>query len=227
MINKDKFKEEENEFFTKINILNNLVKQLYGDIIKENIEIPCICVIGIRNRGKSSVLESLFNLNTFPIADEVVTHRPIELNLHYINSDESWVTFEEIGGEKFNDFEKVKYKIESLNEQLCRLPEKYIDKPMILNAYSKKYADITLIDLPDIEPIRYIVPKNFELISENMARRYIKDPLNIILCVVPGNNGINYYYNMINNLNINESNTLGILTKLDIMDIGIDVKKNY
>ena len=107
-------------------------------------------MIGIRNGGKSSVLESLFNLNIFPIGDEVVIHRPIELNLHHINSDESWVTFEEIEGEKFTDFEKVKDKIESLNEQLCRLPEKYIDKPMILNAYSKKYADITLIDLPGI-----------------------------------------------------------------------------
>ena len=92
-------------------------------------------MIGIRNGGKSSVLESLFNLNIFPIGDEVVIHRPIELNLHHINSDESWVTFEEIEGEKFTDFEKVKDKIESLNEQLCRLPEKYIYKPMILNAY--------------------------------------------------------------------------------------------
>ena len=227
MINKSKFEvEEENKFFKKINILSNLVKQLYDDgVIKENIKIPRICMAGMKSGGKSSILESLFNINIFPIGDGVVTRRPIELNLHHINSDESWVTFEEIKGEKFSDFEKVKDKIESLTDELCYRQEKCIDKPIILNAYSKKYADITLIDLPGIEPIRYIVPKNFELISEKMARRYIKDPLNIILYVISGNSYINLHQNTINNLDINESRTLGILTKLDIMDIGTDVRE--
>ena len=188
-------------------------------------------MIGIRNGGKSSVLEPLFNLNIFPIGDEVVIHRPIELNLHHINSDESWVTFEEIEGEKFTDFEKVKDKIESLNEQLCRLLEKYIDKPMILNAYSKKYADITLIDLPGIVSFSFIDAQNkIYFITRDITRKYIKDQSNVILCVIPGNSDIEQYYNIIiNDLYINqgidESRTLGILTKLDIIDVGTDVKK--
>ena len=107
MINKGKFKEEENEFFKKVNILSDLVKQLYdNNIIKENIKIPRICMVGIPSGGKSSLLESLFNINIFPIGDGIVTRRPIELNLHHINSDESWVTFEEIEGEKFTDLKR-------------------------------------------------------------------------------------------------------------------------
>ena len=54
MINKSKFEvEEENKFFKKINILSNLVKQLYDDgIIKENIKIPRICMAGMKSGGK-------------------------------------------------------------------------------------------------------------------------------------------------------------------------------
>ena len=229
---KNDFKEIKynNEFIQKLIEFNNLI-----DInLKESIKLPRICSLGTISSGKSSVLESILGLGFFPIGDGVVTRRPLEVNLYHINSGEPYAIFEERESIIYKDFNKVREAIEELTEEVicCRRGYEYeyiIDRPIILNIYSKICPNITLIDLPGVESKSYMNKYyyNRENFSQFMARRYIEDPLTIILCVIPGNSDISsdYGLQLAKEVDPTGSGTLGILTKIDIMDIGTDVKR--
>ena len=60
-----------------------------------------------------------------------------------------------------------------------------------------------------------------------MARRYVEDPLTIILCVIAANSDIatSDGLKLAKEIDTTGSRTLGVLTKLDIMDAGTDARK--
>ena len=105
---------------------------------------------------------------------------------------------------------------------------KISNKPIILNIYSQTCPDLTLFDLPGVERIRVgECPKNIELITQNIATKYIEDPLTIILCVIPANSDIatSESLRMAKEIDMSGERTIAVLTKLDIMDEGTDGRK--
>ena len=79
-------------------------------------------------------------------------------------------------------------------------------------------------------------PRNIDEFPIYIAQKYIKDPLTIILCVIPANqlSGFDYYalsglriakeMNVLSENNSNNLRRICVLTKIDIMDKGSDVK---
>ena len=226
--------ENKNELFEKIFILKNIIEKLKKEgILKEKIEFPSICVIGGVNFGKSSVLESILNLNILPIGDGRITRCPIEINLNHINSEESYAIFENI---KYDDFSKLKDELYNHLSNLAKNDS--IEKTqMTINIYSKNYPDLKLIDLPGFNRIPPgQVPKFTEEYPIRIAENYINNPLNILLCVIPANGISNSPsdYSLVG-LKIasemssfsqypNNLRKLGVLTKIEIMDVNNDVR---
>ena len=60
-----------------------------------------------------------------------------------------------------------------------------------------------------------------------MAKRYVEDPLTIILCVIPANSDIatSDGLKIAKEIDTTGSRTIGVLTKIDIMDPGTDARK--
>ena len=223
--NKD---NKDNILFQKLRKLINLIDQLRDCGVNEYIKLPRICSLGTQSSGKSSVLESIVGLDFLPRGDGVVTRRPLELRLCHINSGEPWAVFEERKGVKFTDFIKVRETIEALTDEVCKSNKNIKDKPIILNVYSQTCPDLTLVDLPGITRVPVgDQPDNIEEITKNMAIRYIDDPLTIILCVIAANNDIatSDGLKLAKQIDVSGSRTLGVLTKLDIMDAGTDARK--
>ena len=220
--------EKDNILFKKLRKLINLIDQLRDCGVNEYIKLPRICSLGTQSSGKSSVLESIVGLDFLPRGDGVVTRRPLELRLCHINSGEPWAVFEERKGKKFTDFVKVRETIEALTDEVCGKDKNILDKPIVLNVYSQTCPDLTLVDLPGVTrvPIEG-QPHNIEEITKNMAIRYIEDPLTIILCVIAANSDIatSDGLKLAKEIDTTGSRTLGVLTKLDIMDAGTDAKK--
>ena len=217
-------KDSENVFFKQLLKLTNLTKQLHESGLKDNINLPRVCVVGNQSSGKTSVLESIIGLDILPKGDGVVTRRPLELHLNHINAGEPWAEFEERKDIKFTDFTKLEETIEELTEELSGI----INKPIILNIYSQTCPDLTLFDLPGI--VRVPIgdcPRNIELITQNITQKYIEDPLTIILCVIRANSDIwtSCSLRMAKEIDESGERTIGILTKIDIMDQGTDVRK--
>ena len=220
--------DSDNVLFKKLRKLINLIDQLRDVGVNEYIKLPRICSLGTQSAGKSSVLESIVGLDFLPRGDGVVTRRPLELRLCHINSGEPWAIFEERKGQKFTDFIKVRETIEALTDEVCGKDKNILDKPIVLNVYSQTCPDLTLVDLPGVTrvPIQG-QPKNIEEITKNMAIRYIEDPLTIILCVIAANSDIatSDGLKLAKEIDTSGSRTLGVLTKLDIMDAGTDARK--
>ena len=220
--------EKDNILFKKLRKLINLIDQLRDCGVNEYIKLPRICSFGTQSSGKSSVLESIVGLDFLPRGDGVVTRRPLELRLCHINSGEPWAVFEERKGKKFTDFIKVRETIEALTDEVCGKDKNILDKPIVLNVYSQTCPDLTLVDLPGVTrvPIKG-QPANIEEVTKNMCRRYADDPLTIILCVIAANSDIatSDGLKLAKEIDTTGSRTLGVLTKLDIMDAGTDARK--
>ena len=224
----DPVDDKDNVLFKKLRKLITLIDQLRDCGVQEYIKLPRIASLGTQSSGKSSVLESIVGLDFLPRGDGVVTRRPLELRLCHINSGEPYAYFEERKGVKFTDFAKVRETIELLTDEVCKEEKNIVDKPIVLNVYSQTCPDLTLIDLPGVTRVPVgKQPKNIEEITKNMARRYCEDPLTIILCVIAANSDIatSDGLKMAKEIDVGGTRTLGVLTKLDIMDQGTDAKK--
>jgi len=227
-MSKDTGDDKDNVLFKKLRKLINLIDQLRDCGVNEYIKLPRICSLGTQSSGKSSVLESIVGLDFLPRGDGVVTRRPLELRLCHINSGEPWAIFEERKGTKFTDFVKVRETIEALTDEVCKTNKNIVDKPIVLNVYSQTCPDLTLVDLPGVTRVPIgDQPKNIEQITKDMARRYVEDPLTIILCVIAANSDIATSDGLMlaKEIDTSGSRTLGVLTKLDIMDAGTDARK--
>lgn len=187
-------------------------------------------MLGGQSAGKSSVLESIVGLDFLPRGDGVVTRRPLELRLnHTPDGSTPYAIFsEEIPGKKFYKFPEVRMAIEELTDKVCGKRKDIIDKPIVLNVFSPTCPDLTLIDLPGITKIAIDgQAQNIEQITRAMAHRYVSDSRTIILCVVPANADMTTSdgLQMARALDPKGIRTVGVITKIDIMDRGTNAKR--
>ena len=73
--------------------------------------------------------------------------------MHYSDNSEPWAEFDEIKGEKFTDFEKVKDQINKLTDKVAGSKGNIVNIPIKLKIHSKTCPDLTVIDLPGITRI--------------------------------------------------------------------------
>ena len=71
---------------------------------------------------------------------------------------------------------------------MCGKNKQIVDKPIVLNVFSKSCPNLTVIDLPGITSIAVgDQPKDIYEVTRSMALRYIQEERAIILCVIPAN----------------------------------------
>lgn len=159
----------------------------------------------------------------------VVTRRPLELRLNHASENiEPWAKFDEVPNKKFTNFQEVKETINFLTDKICGQKKNIIDKPIVLNIFSHTCPDLTMVDLPGITriPIDGQDP-DIEKVTKGMAARYCGDPRTIILCVLPANADMTTSdgLQMARELDPKGIRTIGVITKIDIMDKGTNAKR--
>ncbi len=161
-----------------------------------------------------------------------MTRRPLELRLvHLLDpTQKAWATFDEIPGQKFTDFLVVRSKIDELTDKIAGLHKGIVDQPIVLHVYSPTCPDMSLIDLPGITRIPLKdsdQPGNIEEITKRMALKYISDKRTIILCVIPANIDLSTSEGLQMAMSADPKGlrTIGVITKIDIMDKGTNAKK--
>lgn len=208
-----------------------LIDELRDLGLQEHISLPRIAVLGTQSSGKSSVLESIVGLDFLPRGDGVVTRRPLELRLHHLQENtEPWAVFEEIPNKKFTNFFEVRKGIDEVTDKIAGSKKNIIDKPIALSVYSYTCPDLTLIDLPGITRIPLKdsdQPKDIERITTELAKKYCIDERTIILCVIPANVDLSTSeaLKFAQEWDPQGVRTVGVLTKLDIMDKGTNAKR--
>ncbi|KAK9073968.1 hypothetical protein SSX86_006562 [Deinandra increscens subsp. villosa] len=210
-----------------VNKLQDIFAQLGS---ASTIELPQVAVVGSQSSGKSSVLEALVGRDFLPRGSDICTRRPLVLQLIQIKrkpdgTDEEYGEFLHVPGKRFYDFNEIRREIQAETDREAGGNKGVSDKQIRLKIFSPNVLDITLVDLPGITKVPVgDQPSDIEALIRTMIMSYIKLPSCLILAVTPANSDLanSDALQIAGNADPDGYRTIGVITKLDIMDRGTD-----
>lgn len=207
----------------------SLIDKLRDFHLNDYISLPRIAVLGEQSAGKSSLLESICGLNFLPRGSGIVTRRPLELRMVRAPISEPYFMFpKDREDTKYTDPKEVTKIIEQLTDQIAGEEKGISENPITCTVYSSQVPDLTLIDLPGItrNPVKG-QPENIEALTKNLVKIYCKNPDTLILCVIPANIDLanSEALKYARQLDPKGERTIGVMTKLDLMDEGTHAKE--
>ncbi|KAI0694150.1 Dynamin central region-domain-containing protein [Cerioporus squamosus] len=235
-----------------VNVVNKLqdVFSAVGSSAAQ-IDLPQICVLGSQSSGKSSVLENIVGRDFLPRGTGIVTRRPLVLQLinrkathaqpngtaktegeelkaggdTHANPDE-WGEFLHLPGQKFYDFNKIREEIVRDTEAKTGKNAGISPLPINLRIFSPNVLTLTLVDLPGLTKVPVgDQPRDIEKQIKDMIMKYISRPACIILAVTAANTDLanSDGLKLAREVDPEGQRTIGVLTKVDLMDAGTDV----
>ncbi|KAL6177421.1 hypothetical protein ACLB2K_048947 [Fragaria x ananassa] len=188
--------------------------------------LPSIAVVGGQSSGKSSVLESIVGKDFLPRGSGIVTRRPLVLQLHKIDEgSREYAEFLHLPRKRFTDFAAVRKEISDETDRETGRSKMISSVPIHLSIYSPNVVNLTLVDLPGLTKVAVEgQPDSIVQDIENMVRSYIEKPNSIILAISPANQDLatSDAIKISREVDPTGERTLGVLTKIDLMDKGTD-----
>ncbi|CCU79076.1 GTPase [Blumeria hordei DH14] len=229
-----------------ITLVNKLQDVFTTVGVQNPIDLPQIVVVGSQSSGKSSVLENIVGRDFLPRGTGIVTRRPLVLQLinrqpaaktngtaeeiivggdKEANADE-WGEFLHIPGQKFHDFHRIRDEIVKETEAKTGRNAGISPAPINLRIYSPNVLTLTLVDLPGLTKVPVgDQPRDIERQIREMVLKQISKPNAIILAVTGANTDLanSDGLKLAREVDPEGQRTIGVLTKVDLMDDGTDV----
>eukprot|EP00842_Homolaphlyctis_polyrhiza_P005172 jgi/Hompol1/5656/HPOL_004634-RA len=140
--------------------------------------------------------------------------------------EDEWGEFLHLPGKRFTNFSEIRDEIERETERTTGKNAGVSPAPINLRIYSPNVLTLTLIDLPGItkNPVGD-QPKDIEKLIRDMIMKYISKSNTIILAVTAANTDLANSDGMklAREVDPEGLRTIGVLTKVDLMDPGTDV----
>lgn len=230
-----------------ITLVNKLQDVFTTVGVQNPIDLPQIVVVGSQSSGKSSVLENIVGRDFLPRGTGIVTRRPLVLQLINraattktngvkdegisVGSDkeaniDEWGEFLHIPGQKFHDFNKIRDEIVKETEAKTGRNAGISPAPINLRIYSPNVLTLTLVDLPGLTKVPVgDQPRDIERQIKEMVLKQISKPNAIILAVTGANTDLanSDGLKLAREVDPEGQRTIGVLTKVDLMDDGTDV----
>ncbi|XP_033927806.1 dynamin-2 isoform X2 [Melopsittacus undulatus] len=190
-----------------------------------HLDLPQIAVVGGQSAGKSSVLENFVGRDFLPRGSGIVTRRPLILQL--IFSKTEYAEFLHCKSKKFTDFDEVRQEIEAETDRVTGTNKGISPIPINLRVYSPHVLNLTLIDLPGITKVPVgDQPQDIEYQIRDMILQFISRESSLILAVTPANMDLanSDALKMAKEVDPQGLRTIGVITKLDLMDEGTDAR---
>ncbi|KAG7418897.1 Dynamin central region-domain-containing protein [Fusarium sp. MPI-SDFR-AT-0072] len=226
--------------------LVNKLQDVFATVgVNNPIDLPQIAVVGSQSSGKSSVLENIVGRDFLPRGSGIVTRRPLVLQLinrpaqsngvkadevdttndKQANADE-WGEFLHAPGQKFYDFSKIRDEISRETEAKVGRNAGISPAPINLRIYSPNVLTLTLVDLPGLTKVPVgDQPRDIERQIREMVLKHIGKSNAIILAVTAANQDLanSDGLKLAREVDPEGQRTIGVLTKVDLMDEGTDV----
>ncbi|KAG0280802.1 vacuolar protein sorting-associated protein 1 [Linnemannia exigua] len=232
---------------TLIRTINRLQDAFSTVGVHNPVDLPQIVVIGSQSSGKSSVLENIVGRDFLPRGSGIVTRRPLVLQLinrpaatstseddkdgkkdgdNEKKEPEEWGEFLHQPGVKYTDFNLIREEIVRDTEAKTGKNAGISPLPINLRIYSPHVLTLTLVDLPGLTKLPVgDQPKDIEKQIRDMIVKYITKPNSIILAVTAANVDLanSDGLRLARDVDPEGARTIGVLTKVDLMDAGTDV----
>ncbi|QPG73883.1 vacuolar protein sorting-associated protein 1 [Brettanomyces nanus] len=217
------------------------------------IDLPQITVVGSQSSGKSSVLENIVGREFLPRGSGIVTRRPLILQLinrrgHVDNhltpeekatiraknddgrpsedTDQEWGEFLHLPGKRYFNFDNIRKEIVRATDATAGTNSGISSVAINLRIYSPHVLTLTLVDLPGLTKVPVgDQPKDIEKLIRDMVLKYISKPNAILLAVNAANQDLanSDGLKLAREVDPEGVRTIGVLTKVDLMDEGTDV----
>lgn len=237
---------------TLISTINKLQDALapLGGGSSSPVDLPQITVVGSQSSGKSSVLENIVGRDFLPRGTGIVTRRPLVLQLinkrpapqsqkdlntitkttetgkETENNADEWGEFLHLPNKKFFNFEEIRDEIVRETDAKTGKNLGISAVPINLRIYSPHVLTLTLVDLPGLTKVPVgDQPKDIERQIREMIMKFISKPNAIVLSVNAANTDLanSDGLKLAREVDPEGSRTIGVLTKVDLMDQGTDV----
>ncbi|XP_045922009.1 dynamin-1a isoform X4 [Micropterus dolomieu] len=190
-----------------------------------NLDLPQIAVVGGQSAGKSSVLENFVGKDFLPRGSGIVTRRPLVLQL--MNCPTEYAEFLHCKGKKFTDFDEVRQEIEAETDRITGANKGISPVPINLRVYSPNVLNLTLVDLPGMTKVPVgDQPADIEAQIREMLMQFVTKDNCLMLAVSPANSDLanSDALKIAKEVDPQGMRTIGVITKLDLMDEGTDAK---
>ncbi|OCF70795.1 vacuolar protein sorting-associated protein 1, partial [Kwoniella mangroviensis CBS 8886] len=142
------------------------------------------------------------------------------------NNPDEWGEFLHLPGQKFHDFHKIRDEIVRDTEKMTGKNAGISPNPINLRIFSPNVLTLTLVDLPGLTKVPVgDQPRDIEKQIRDMLMRFISKPNAIILAVTAANTDLanSDGLKLAREVDPEGTRTIGVLTKVDLMDQGTDV----
>jgi dynamin 1-like protein len=139
---------------------------------------------------------------------------------------DEWGEFLHIPGKKFYDFDEIRNEIVRDTNKEAGGNTGISNNPINLRVYSPNVLTLTLVDLPGLTKVPVgDQPKDIEAQIRDMLMKFITKPNAIILAVTAANTDLanSDGLKLARETDPDGLRTIGVLTKVDLMDPGTDV----
>lgn len=140
-----------------------------------------------------------------------------------VAGQDEWGEFNHMPSRRFYDFDEVRREIENETARIAGTNKGINRQPINLKIYSPHVLSLTLVDLPGLTKVPIgDQPTDIEKQTRNLISEYIAKPNSIILAVSPANVDLvnSESLKLARQVDATGKRTIGILTKLDLMDHG-------
>lgn len=225
--------------------LGNIIQTVDKNSVM-NERIPQMVVVGTQSSGKSSVLNRILRMDILPVGKQMVTRTPLHMELNqsdtgdmariefgtYSGTANSWHKTHEltvnIPTPSYDDTQNI---VRIIEDETCKRAgnQKNISKtPIIMRIYSPNVPTLTLVDLPGLTSVACKdrgQPSDIKDQIINLASSYIENPRTLILCVMAARDDLetDMALELIKRYEPEGDRTIGVITKVDLMNRGSDV----
>ena len=141
---------------------------------------------------------------------------------------EEWGEFLHLPGKRFTSFRDIRNEISRDTDRLVGKNKGINPTPIYLKIYSPRVLNLTMVDLPGIAKVAVgDQPEDIEEQIRSMCLQYISNPNAIILAVTCATHDIanSDALKLARTVDPAGDRTVGVLTKLDLMDPGTDASE--
>ncbi|EKX42826.1 hypothetical protein GUITHDRAFT_111196 [Guillardia theta CCMP2712] len=203
----------------------NKLHEAFAPLKIPPIDLPQIAVVGSQSSGKSSVLESIVGYDFLPRGSGICTRRPLIIQLTCCDVQD-YAEFSHLEG-RITDFEKVREVIDKETDKVAGKQKGVSEVPLILKFFGRNFPNLSLVDLPGLTMVPVAdQPANIGQLIREMVMGFISRPNCIILAVSAANQDIanSDALHTARMVDPDGLRTLGVLTKVDLMDEGTDAR---
>ena len=221
--------------------LINIANKLSSLFTNKSIKIPQLVVVGTQSSGKSSLINGILNMNILPTGKNMVTRTPIKLELLYHSAVTTCIQFgnyEDSIFKKHKEFvlkgltedteTTIRENIESFTKTYAGSEKGISYKEIVIKITSSHVPNLTLIDLPGLVMVACTdqgQPEDIKDQIKDLIKHYIIQENTIIMGIMPARCDIEVdsALELIKQYDKNGSRTIGIMTKIDLMNENTDI----